>query len=103
MPTYPTAVKIIKSSSLVQGKAYVQNIKFDQSNRTLVKGAIYDIDGNPLEGVGIEVILIDKSGTDPIEAVLGVVFSEINGIYAVSLEVQDDYEYLLNIYSGLPS
>jgi hypothetical protein len=102
MPTYPTSTEIINGSSLVKGKAYIQNVKFKDSDRTLIKGTVYDINGNPLDGVGVEVIQIDSSSIIPVLTVLGAVFSEADGVYAVSVEVKEEFEYILNIYNPLP-
>lgn len=102
MPTYPTVTKIIKSSFLNKGGAYIENVKFIESNRTLVKGSVCDTTGKPLEGVGVEIVLIDNTSYELKKYILGVVFSDKDGVYAVSLEVKDSYEYELNIYSALP-
>ena len=102
MSTYPELIKIIKGSSLEKGEVYIQNIKFSHSNRTLIKGTVYDVKGIPLEGVGVEVVRIDNSSSIPSEIILGTVFSEKNGVYAFSVEIKENCEYLLNIYSGLP-
>jgi protocatechuate 3,4-dioxygenase beta subunit len=103
MPTYPTYTKIISSDYLCPGKIYTQNFKFVDSNRTLIKGRVLDYNGNPMEGIGIEVVQIEEGCSYENKLFLGVVFSEENGAYAVSVEVKEGYYYLLNIYSKLPS
>ena len=101
MPAYPAKNIRIYGSSLEKGGAFKENIIFRRSNRTLIKGMVMDESGKPIEGIGIEIVLIYSSCEGFKKRILGTVFSDENGIYAASLRVKAGYKYIINLYSCL--
>lgn len=96
MASYKTINFDIYGSEL-EKKSYL-NFKFEKLNQTLLKGLIVNTNNQRLKNAGIEVISININTNT--ETSLGVIFSDENGEFGVSLPSRDYLQYKLNVYSG---
>ncbi len=99
MKTYPPITTNITGNKFNCLDFYNMNFKFRNSHRFLLVGYVKKSDGIALKNAGVEVIKRDRVTGN--ETPMGIVFTDIDGKYAVSLEVTARYDYIFNIYSPI--
>lgn len=97
MKTYPRITEIENGCNLYNCDNVNLNFQFKNSNRVLVKGIVTNPQNCPIANAAVEIIKVNSSTKK--EVVLGVVFTECDGKYAVSLSVVHNFFYKLNVYS----
>lgn len=99
MKTYPIIRKIESGSYLSNSKDININFTFKNNTRTLIKGLVINSKGVPLPNVGLEVCKLNKITKEKV--MLGIIFTDINGEYAISIEIIPNYDYLFTAYSAI--
>lgn len=98
MGNYSVIKKVISGSALSCGEPIIINSKFEENEYTLIKGYVSH-DNNPVANAAVIVTCIDKKTIPWTENVLGVVFTDENGIYGMSVRVSEKCEYRMDVYS----
>lgn len=98
MGNYAVIKKVISGSTLSPGEPITINSKFEESEYTLIKGYVSH-NNKPVANAGVIITCIDKKTTPWTENVIGVVFTDENGIYGMSVMVIEKCEYRMDVYS----
>lgn len=99
MKNYPLIKKIITGSELASRECIVINCEFESSKYTLIKGYV-SYDNKPVKDAGVIVICVDKSIVPFVENIIGLVFTDENGIYGISIRINEKCEYRMEVYSS---
>lgn len=96
---YPPIRIVLTGSQLATGGLSIPTNKFTLPNRVLIKGYVKTANNLPVINAAIEII--ESSIATNAENSLGIVFTDDTGMYAVSLSVVNEYNYLFNAYFPL--
>lgn len=99
MKSYPVIKKIITGSELASGECIFIKSKFEVSEYTLIKGYVSH-NNEPIKNAAVIIICIDKTIEPVRENILGVVFTDENGVYGISIRVRESCEYKIEVYSS---
>ncbi|MEJ8552896.1 hypothetical protein [Tepidibacter sp. Z1-5] len=102
MRTYKPTKKVISGKQIYNHRRVEICMKFSYFDRTLIVGIVKNPEGEYIENAAVEVVLIDNSVNPNKVEVLGVVFTDEEGKYAVSVISSVLYSYKLNIYTPVP-
>ena len=98
MKNYPVIKKIISGRELELGKYVFIKSQFEESKYTLIKGHVYH-KNEPVENVAVIIICINKTTIPYEEEIIGLVFTDENGIYGLSVRLNNEFEYRIEVYS----
>lgn len=98
MKNYPVIRKIISGSELERGEYIFIKSKFEESKYTLIKGHVYHRN-EPIKNAAVIIICINKITTPYTEYSIGLVFTDENGVYGLSVRINNGCEYRIEVYS----
>ena len=99
MKNYPVIKKIITGRELAASEYLFIESKFKESEYTLIKGYVTH-NNEPIKNAAVIIICVDKTIEPFIENILGLVFTDENGIYGISVKIRNACEYKMEVYSS---
>ncbi len=88
----------LNSKYLLEHEHIKLNVVIEKRNNILIKGVVSNPKNGPMKNACIEIIRKSKNCRDEI---LGCVFSNNEGKYAIAIEIDPCSEYIFNVYSSL--
>lgn len=94
------ARKFLTGCELCNNKTINLNFHFAREEYFLLTGFILTPTGDPLSNAALEITLIDGRYNPSREKLIGVTFSQADGMYGISLPLKSKCSYRIIAYSS---